>query len=229
MFQAIRTHDTERLTELGHRFYSHHGDLAAFILCFDNLFSKFIEDRTFGSMPALVLASTLEDFLLYAQTLQTLAISRDIYSNRHLQKLLTFDDSGISPESCFIHVGSPLYAQAKLGRHMTASDRGLEITRHLLQPLCQDFLDTLLRNSVRAINVACKALPVEPCVRFVIRGWCDTETCRKSHVNIDNVQAYNMRVKIHLLKVQIYHTIWGLEPHGRRRPLHRYVFLPTHV
>lgn len=227
MFHAIRTDDIKRLTELGHKFHSQHRNLAACVLCFDHLFSKFTQSQYFDSMPASTFASTLEDFLLYAQTLQAFAVGQGMHANKHLQKLLAFSENDLSPMSYFVHIRSPLHAQAKLGRHMNASDRGLEVLRQRLQSLCSDFLDAHLRDRVRAMSIACKTLPMEPCLHFVIRGWCGIERCPKSHAYIDDVQAYNIRVRIHLLKVQIYHTIWGLESHARRRPLHRCVLSST--
>lgn len=221
MFRLIRKRDTQALISLGLHIYSHHRDIASFVLCFDH---SFCDPHIARSAPPEQVETTLEHFLRYSETLQKLLLSdSNPFNDPSLRKLLAVSpgNAGEMGVAYFVPQGTLLFHEAlRLRVHcVDTSEQGIELLSQHLARLTFPVTQHLLKR-VHAVHRVTKALTFEPCQHLTIYGYCRRSTCGKYHFDVYDSKAYTLRVRIHMLKILVYHTIWGYESHNKRRPNH---------
>ncbi|OSX68101.1 hypothetical protein POSPLADRAFT_1128861 [Postia placenta MAD-698-R-SB12] len=214
MFRAIIADDSATLLELGERFYRWHANGAAALRCLDHVFT---------GLPKLLVASALEvtsslhQFLLYARLLQGFLSKAYSCDNEDIQRLVGFE---VATEDFFL-VPRETYLFSRCNHHSTPSlrptDQGALVLRWEIERLFKQILRGRLHQKVVDENDLCRRLrSLQPCLAFVASGHCSrlaTGECPLEHLPAEayNLELYNLRVRIVLQQILIYHTIYSIE------------------
>lgn len=214
MFRAMIADDFAALLELGERFHRWHENDAAALRCLDHVFT---------GLPKLLVASALEvtsslhHFLLYVRLLQ--GFLSKVYScdNEDIQRLVGFEaateDLFLVPRetylfSCCNHRSTP---------SLRPTDQGVLVLRWEIERLFKQILRARLHQKVVGENDLCRRLrSLQPCLAFVASGRCvrlEAGECPLEHLPAEahNLELYNLRVRIVLQQILIYHTIYSIE------------------
>ncbi|KAH9945568.1 hypothetical protein B0H21DRAFT_877321 [Amylocystis lapponica] len=203
------------------KFHNHHHDDIAALMCLD---------RVFPNLPDLV-AKQLQPFLLYARLLQKVIATLNLGASERMARLFAFksatDEFFLVPSDTLLFACCHDYLRLSPDRR--DNDRGTLIPRWVLFKVIHDFLCKRLWHRVREdANGICDSARGLPCLVFTVYGHHDNPECWREHtmpVFID-AKTYNLRVRILLQQILIYHTIYMLETRwAQTRYLRRYWLL----
>ncbi|GBE78672.1 predicted protein [Sparassis crispa] len=212
MFRAIVSSEFETLLQLGEKFLHVHHDEAAALLCFDRVFGTSLKLQT-ASLPEI--AEQLRSFLFYVQLLQKFANDVDPDNNGVIRRLFGFrsptQELFLLPKETF------LCTQCQMCSTPTwqVTEEGALVPRWVLRTLVRQVLrvERLLRR-ILVENEACRtARTLQPCLSYVVYGQCHRNDCPQVHTSAASYDAktYNLRIRIHLQQILIYHTIFAVE------------------
>ncbi|KAI8983190.1 hypothetical protein BD414DRAFT_515715 [Trametes punicea] len=213
MFQAIARRDLATLHNLSSRISSA-SDLstAAELLCLDHIFA---EPLQLLSMPLSLIADRFGTFLRYSRILQRLACAADPSESLVLARLFSY--LKCDEEYCLVHCDSSLvpHIDSQYRQRTNRSSKGWQgflVPRWELDKTVTFVLREHLRLVVLEQNEICHELrSIQPCRRFATSGWCRLhDRCPQHHlVSRDGVATYNLFVRIHILQIMIYHTLYA--------------------
>jgi hypothetical protein len=160
-------------------------------------------------MDIFEVACTLKLFLRYAEMLQDLAFSANPCVESHIWTLF-----GYRPHehgTFCIPVGTLLYAQV-FGKAIGKTNKaGCILSGQDLLSEFQLCLKSRLFDRVTVENDKCRVAPaLNPCLDHVVYGDCNPSVCNGVHIFPDK-DWFNTWTRVHLLQIQIYHTIIHLQ------------------
>ena len=205
MFKAISSGCKEDFIRRANTFLSS-GNTNAALLCLDR---QFEHTPDFTNMDISEMACALQMFLRYTEMLQDLAFSVDPCTESHIWTLF-----GYRPHehgTFWIPIGTLLYAQASGWASDNTSEAGLILSRQDLLNAFQECLKSRLLDRVTLENDKCRVAPaLNPCLDHVVYGVCNLSNCNGAQIFPDKVW-FNAWTRVHLLQIQIYHTIIHLQ------------------
>ncbi|KAM5542264.1 hypothetical protein V8D89_004137 [Ganoderma adspersum] len=194
------------------------GRYPAAFLCFDRVFSVPLKLQA-ATLPEI--ARALQTFYGYVRMLQELWAVNNPCDDPSVRKMFTIEfsteDLFLLPNGSFLasHRNEPLTPSAR------ETDRGLLIPRWELEKLLKYVLKERLLKRVKEENEMLHALrPLHPCLSYAIFRQCNRIDCPWAHVDVQhyNTADYNTRVRIHILQILIYQTLYAVEnPHEYAR------------
>ena len=200
MFKAISSGCTEGFVKRAYTFLNS-GNTNAALLCLDR---QFEHPPDFTNMDISEMACTLKPFLRYAEMLLDIAFSVNPCVESHIWTLFGYrkHDHG----NFWIPVGTLLYGGAR-GKTSKAA-RGLILSGQDLRTAFQQCLKSRLLDRVTMENDKCRVAPaLKPCLDYVVYGDClNPSICNGVHIFPDK-DWFNNWTRVHLLQIQIYHTI----------------------
>lgn len=207
MFRAIFADNVPTLSELGHEFLENES-LAAAVLCLDQVYSHLY---ALEGLDLVEIATRFRSFLDFARALQRLTCQPDPCNHNAIQRLLAFKPTN-----------GELFAVGKQGHlftlcntkstpSMQSTADGLLILRWELEPLVQKTLRERLEGHVWEQNEICHTLRcLQPCLLYAVHKSCPKKECHQYHVEDEHVVlTYNMLVRIHLIQIMIFHTLYA--------------------
>lgn len=209
MFKAISTGCREDFIRRANTFLNS-GNTNAALLCLDR---QFEHTPDFTNMDISEMACTLQLFLRYTEMLQDLAFFVDPCAESHIWTLF-----GYRPHehgTFWIPVGTLLYAQVSAsGRasdNTSDSEAGLILSRQDLLTAFQESLRSRLLDRVTKENDKCRVAPaLNPCLDHVVYGVCNLFNCNGAQI-VPDKDWFNTWTRVHLLQIQVYHTIIHLQ------------------
>lgn len=210
MFRALAQCDMQQLLQLGERFASR-GHYPAAFLCLDRVFSVPLKLQA-STLPDV--ASMLKIFLDYARMLRNLGAISNPCDSLCVRRLFALR---ISTEDLFlIAKGSLLAAErnSRLTPSVQEKDEGFLVPRWELEQLIKHVLKTRLLTRVNAENTLFYNLrSLQPCLSYTVFHQCNVVDCSRSHIDLHGFDAveYNARVRVHLLQILIYQTLYAVE------------------
>ena len=207
MFKAISSGSREGFIRRANTFLNS-GNTNAALLCLDR---QFEHTPDFTNMDISEMARALQLFLRYTEMLQDLVFSVDPCAESHIWTLF-----GYRPHehgNFWIPVGTLLYASAQVscGASDNTSEAGLILSREDLLTAYQKCLNSRLLDRVTVENDKCRVAPaLNPCLDHVVYKDCNPLTCNGVHIFPDK-DWFNTWTRVHLLQIQIYHTIIHLQ------------------
>ncbi|KAI0668726.1 hypothetical protein C8Q78DRAFT_979481 [Trametes maxima] len=208
MFQAIARLDFNNLLPLS-RSFGRASNLPAQLVCLDYVFSL---PLTLESKPPKEIAACFSEFLHYAGLLQRFACDSDPSNNVALQRLFGFALS--DDEDRYLLRPTGIIASQCRQRDISVTqedERGILISRWDLEKVVKTVLRDRLSTRVMAQNEMCHQLrSVRPCLLFATSGRCPRYDCPQYHIEdgSDRSMVYNTFVRIHILQIMIYHTLY---------------------
>ena len=228
MFRAIAKHDMQELLVLSNRFASRSNHSAAFI-CLDRIFSAPLKLQTATQSHII---NALQTFYLYACMLQKFCSVRSPCDDPIVRRLFALEP--FTADLFLLPKGALLAATSN--RNLIPSARevenGLLVNRWELEKLLKDVLKLRLLSRVNEEDKMCSGLPaLQPCLSHAIYGHCNRMGCPFDHIDSEryDVPAYNTRIRLHILQILIYQTLYYTEnprEHAQRR---RSDFFSEHV
>jgi hypothetical protein len=205
MFQAIISHDSKRLQQLGLKFYKE-GNKSAALLCLDHIFvaPPWIQGATMQET-----ISTLEMFYAYTRLSHDIAVHADPCNNGPVQKLFAFK---VAREDVFsVQPGAFLYGEvADQQALFFRGENGTRlVSRRDLSRVLKNSLGERLRGRVMQENEICRRAKVfSPCLNALL-GTCTRVECPRDHVDLPAIKPewYNNRVRIHLQQIKIFQSL----------------------
>ncbi|KAH9855771.1 hypothetical protein C2E23DRAFT_811853 [Lenzites betulinus] len=214
MFDAIHRDDMDTLRRFRHTLLHPEHEAATFVIL-DNNFST---PTNLGSLSFVEIASHFKTFLHYARLLQRFVCHPHPCSLPVLRRLFTF--TVYDEDHYLVHDGSCLGLGVKHIRTDRARNGwlGLVILRRDLEQRIKRILREHLLKRVLHHNEAChRLLTIRPCFLFAASRSCFRQQCPQYHVDPqeDSSATYNLLVRIHLLQILIYHTLYAAEVPSR--------------
>ncbi|RDX51441.1 hypothetical protein OH76DRAFT_1481370 [Lentinus brumalis] len=213
MFKAIFYDDVAELERLGGLF-TRYEQLAPLVLCLDQVYFRPYELQSSGLTE---ITTCFRTFLDLARTLQRLSCDPDPCNNREIQRILAFKASTDSSHEMFMVFGpSHLYTRcnATTTPGMQQTGRHLLIPRWELERLVKETLRERLKGHVHEQKEAAHDLGrrLEPCIIFASRRDCPKRDCKQLHVSEgDAISTYNALVRIRVIQIMIYHTLYATD------------------
>ena len=221
MFKAISSGCREGFIERANTFLKS-GNTNAALLCLDRQFER---TPDFTKMDITEMACVLQLFLSYTEILQDLAFSVDPCAESHIWTLF-----GYCPHehgTFRIPVGTSLYAEDSGRASDKTSETGRILTGQELLVAFHKFLKGRLLDRVTKENDKCREAPaLNPCLDHVVYGDCNPSICNGVHIFPDE-DWFNTWTRVHLLQIQIYHTIIPLQFRSEMKSQQRlgYIFM----
>jgi hypothetical protein len=182
MFKAISSGCREDFIRRANIFLKS-GNTNAALLCLDR---QFEHTPDFTNMDISEMACALQLFLRYTEMLQDLAFSADPCTESHIWTLFGYRLH--EHDTFWIPVGTLLYAKSSGGASDNTSEAGLILSR---QDLLTAFRDCLNSRLLDRVTMECNQ-------------------AHKAHIFPD-IDWFNNWTIVHLLQIQIYHTIIHLQ------------------
>ncbi|KAI1785582.1 hypothetical protein LXA43DRAFT_1185708 [Ganoderma leucocontextum] len=219
MFKLIAGRDTRQLLELAEKLTSHGpGRYPAAFLCLDRVFSAPLKLQT-ATLPEI--ASKLRTFHLYARMLQKFWAVNNPCDEPSVRKVFAIERS---TEDLFLLPNVSLLASHRNDRLTPSAretDQGLLVPRWELERLFKYVLKGRLLKRVNEENDMLYGLrPLQPCLSYTVFRQCNRVDCPRSHIDAQhyNTADYNTRVRVHILQILIYQTLYVVEtPYERAR------------
>ena len=210
MFRAVFEDDIAALSSLG-TIYVQQDYVAASVLCLDQVFSHAF-DLTTADLEEIT--DCFRSFLNLARSLQRLTCVPDACDSRDIQKLLAFKPSNgeMLSVSRSCHLFTMCNNQSTPSMQQTSD--GVLVPRWELEPLIRKTLRERLEGHVRYQNEAAHQLgpKLQPCILFALQYHCPKKDCRQIHIpKAEATSRYNALVRIRLIQVMIYHTLYACE------------------
>ncbi|KAI0820632.1 hypothetical protein BC628DRAFT_1543902 [Trametes gibbosa] len=209
MFQAIHRRDMNYLLQLRHSFLDAEYEAMLFVIL-DSIF--FDPPPDLGSLSFVEIASCFKVFLQYARILQRFTCHPHPCNLPALQRLFTF--TVYDEDHYILHEGSCLRTEIKYVRTDQARNgwKGLVILRRDLEHRIKSTLRERLLGRVMRQNEVChNLLSIRTCFLFAASRRCHCYQCPQYHADPreDGATTYNLLVRIHLLQILIYHTLYA--------------------
>ncbi|KAI0641195.1 hypothetical protein C8Q79DRAFT_920041 [Trametes meyenii] len=209
MFQAIAYLDFNHLIQLSRNF-GRASNLPAQLVCLDYVFSV---PLALESKPPKEIVACFSKFLDYAGLLQRFACNSDPSNNAALQRLFGFASSD-DEDRYLLRPTSIIVSQRRQQDTGAAKkdERGILISRWDLEKAVKTVLRGRLSTRVMAQNEMCHHLrSIRPCLLFATSGRCPRYDCQQYHIEdgSDRSTVYNTFVRIHILQIMIYHTLYA--------------------
>ncbi|KAI0757678.1 hypothetical protein C8Q80DRAFT_1134850 [Daedaleopsis nitida] len=210
MFRAIAKRDTAGLLALGQNFMLGSNESATF-LCFDYAFSGSLKLQA-ASLPDI--SKTQQTFYVYARMLQKMFILKEPCEDDRICKIFALRSS---TENLFLLPrGSFLAAQCngRITPSARTTEQGTSLPRPELERLIKQELKVRLLKRVNDENRLCRDLcPLHPCLAYTVFNQCNRKDCPRDHADYQNYTSadYNVRVRVVILQVLIYQTIYRVE------------------
>lgn len=212
MFRAVVKRDAaEELRTLSAKFFAA-GNIAAAFLCLDRLFSTSPKLQT-ASLAQI--ADNLQTFLIYSRMLHKLSTVTNSCDDPVIRKVFALQNS--TEDLFLVHAGSLMASQcnARLTPSARSTEQGTLVPRWELERLIKHVLKSRLLRRVNDENTLCRGLrPLQPCLTYVVFNQCNRAECPRQHgdhLRQYDAAAYNARVRVHLLQVLIYQTLYNVE------------------
>ncbi|KAF8816728.1 hypothetical protein BYT27DRAFT_7237858 [Phlegmacium glaucopus] len=216
MFRAISSGCNQDFIRRANSFLSS-GNTDAALLCLDR---QFEHTPDFTRMDIFEMACALQLFLRYAEMLHDLAFSVDPCTESRISSLF-----GYRPHeqgTFWIPAGTLLYAQVPVGSCGSASETGLILSGQDLRTVFQECLRRRLLDRVATENDKCRKAPaLVPCSCHVVYAGCNRSLCNGAHIFPDK-DWFSTWTRVHLLQIQIYHTIIHLQFKSEMKAQQRY-------
>ncbi|KAI0327262.1 hypothetical protein GY45DRAFT_1428013 [Cubamyces sp. BRFM 1775] len=212
MFRAIAKRDTVALGALFKGFRAR-GNAAAILMCLDHTFALPVQLQTASTTEVSV---KLEIFLEYMQLLQKLVGTTAVCSNAIVRRLFALQDSPESEDHVLVFTDTFLNAQVhpRTGPSARVTEQGTSILRWELEVIINNVFKNRLLQRIHQENEVVRNLrTLHPCLPYVAYGRCNRNDCPQSHDNLERYDAapYNARVRVVLLQVLIYRTVYAVE------------------
>lgn len=209
MFRARFEKDLPTLDRLSHIFRTQE-NLSASLLTLDQLFSH---DFNLQSADITEVASCLRSFWDYARSLQRFTCHPSPCNDTVLQKLFAFES--VSEEiyrvSQYGHLFSLCSAKNVPDIKRTEGER-LLVPRWILEDAIKTTLVERLHERVINQNQRCRDLrSLQPCLLYAVHQYCPECECPQLHVTDDLSAVYNTLVRIHIILILIFHTMYVTE------------------
>ena len=229
MFRAILHQDLPQLSNIGTSFARRDGSrprLAATLLCLDLVFADPL--KLHSSSPSEI-ADCFERFLVYARALQRLSCLPDPCSNSEVGKLFAFDAS----REEHLSVSMTSYIISEHATSLSPSTSNFpdvwDTPRWELEKLIKGILQNRLLKKVSEENEICHTLHnIQPCLLSAVYNRCPKRWCPDYHVDVmgDVSVTYNTLIRINMLQIMIYHTLYATElPFEKLEGQQRYAFI----
>jgi hypothetical protein len=209
MFQCIVDRAVAKLESLGLAF-SAANNCAAALLCLDHCFAG---PPNIQALQVSAVAEGLCTFQTYVRTLRHFAFTVDPCSTPNVDKLFGYTREGKT--RFLISPGTFLYVALHKSRrpaYTRSSDDGVLLSGVELRNTFHQALRTRLADRIREENQMCRRTKAFfPCMTFGVFGRCNRNDCPDEHVSGLNPQKYNLRVRIHLQQILIYHSLQSVE------------------
>lgn len=217
MFRVIARRDVQHLLELGERFVTQ-GRYPAAFLCLDRIFSVPIKLQA-ATLPEI--SRKLQTFHLYARMLSKLWTVNNPCDDPGVRKMFAIE---LSTEDLFLLPKDSLLATQhndRLTPSARDTDQGLLVPRWELERLLKYVMKERLLKRVNEENQMLYTLrPLHPCLSYTVFRQCNRVDCPWSHVDMQlyNTTDYNTRVRVQVLQILIYQTLYAVEnPHEHAR------------
>ncbi|KAI1785420.1 hypothetical protein LXA43DRAFT_132940 [Ganoderma leucocontextum] len=210
MFKLIVRRDTQRLLELAVKLTSQGRHPAAF-LCLDRVFTAPLNLQA-ATLPEIT--SKLQTFHVYACMLQKLWAVNNPCDEPDVRKVFAIERS---TEDLFLIPNVSLLASNRNDRLTPSAretDQGLLVPRWELERLFKHVLKwRLLRRVNEENDMLCSLRPLQPCLPYTVFRQCNRVDCPRSHVDAHHYNAadYNSRVRVHIIQILIYQTLYAVE------------------
>ena len=205
MFKALSSGCREGFIRRANTFLKS-GNTNAALLCLDR---QFEHTPDFTNMDISEMACTLQLFQRYTEMLQDFAFSVDPCAESHIWTLF-----GYRPHehgAFWIPAGTLLYTKVSGRASDGTTETGLILSRQDLLNAFQECLKSRLLDRVTTENDKCRVAPaLNPCLDHVVYGDCNPSICNGVHILPDK-DWFNTWTRVHLLQIQIYHTIIHLQ------------------
>lgn len=223
MFRAILTNDVQRLFKLGERLLTHHRDSATALLCLDHGFTTLPTTLDSAGLPGV--ADFLARFLVYVKLLRDFASDSQLCDHEGIRRLFAIhvasQDFLLLPRATILH---DLCSREQI-RGVRMNDQGALIPKAELNQLLQHVLQERLRKKVYDENELCYyTRTFQVCLPFFTSGRCGRQDqCPREHLPAEGntVESYNLRVRIHLQQILIYHCAHAVAYRGEQTRQHR--------
>jgi hypothetical protein len=205
MYKAISSGSKEGFIRRANTFLNSDNEKAA-LLCLDR---QFEHTPDFTNMDISEMDCALQLFLRYTEMLQHLAFSVDPCTESDI-----WTQFGYRPHehgTFWIPVGTLLYPQVSGRESDNKNEVGLILSRQDLLAAFQKCLKDRLLDRVTMQNDKCRVAPaLNPCLDHVVYGACNSSSCNGVDIFPDK-DWFNTWTRVHLLQIQIYHTIIHLQ------------------
>ncbi len=224
MFQAIAAHKLPVLVQLSHEFLRRRNH-AATALCLDHFFAS---SPQLESTPLQGIISSLSAFFEYCRLLQVFVSHRHPTDDPVVRNLFNLhnstEDLFVVPKDAWILTG----ASERLLLGLQTMEHKYVVPRWEVDNLLKSRLRERLLQKVNEENEAIRKLQfLRPCLGYAVHLRCHREGCPRYHGDAEYYSplGYNMRVRIQLLQLSIYHTVEFIEDFPNRIRQKRYVTL----
>lgn len=210
MFRMIARRDTQQLLGLGEKFHAQ-GHYSAAFLCLDRVFSVPLKLQA-ATLPEI--SRALQKFYGYTRMLQKLWAVNSPCNDSGVCKLFAIE---LSTEDHFLLPNGSLLASQRNDRLTPSArdtDQGLLVSRWELERLLKYVLKARLLQRVNEENEMMHTLrPLHPCLSYTVFRHCNRVDCPWSHVDPQhyNTADYNTRVRVHILQILVYQTLYAVE------------------
>ena len=230
MFRSIIKGNTTTLLSLGEKFASS-GNHAAAILSLDYAFSVPLKLQA-ASLPDI--ARKLQTFFIYARMLQKLyaVATANPCDEPVIRKIFALQPS--TEELFLLSTGSFMASQCseRLTPSARPHEQGTLVPRGELNRLIKHVLKVRLLKRVNDENNACRDLrPLQPCLPYAVFNQCNRVDCPRNHADYQHytVADYNVHVRVHILQILIYQTLYAVENSEELARQQMYVNCPHHL
>ncbi|KAF7797816.1 hypothetical protein EIP86_009022 [Pleurotus ostreatoroseus] len=165
MFKAMSDGDRIQLRATGRSFEAGR-DIPTFLLCYDRLFDT---KPNLNTIAVSETATTLNDFLLYAEELQKMGCNEEPLSHEGLWRLLAIKDSRSGLHNQYlISNRSLLHSEAPLDRfrRLNVSDDGFELKAQDLSEAVKFTLRSRLQKKVKDLDLPARLWAMQLCMSF---------------------------------------------------------------
>ncbi|PIL29959.1 hypothetical protein GSI_07870 [Ganoderma sinense ZZ0214-1] len=210
MFRSIAGRDMQRLLELGEKFTGE-GRYPAAFLCLDRVFSMPLKLQA-STLPGV--AKKLNTFHIYARMLQKLWTVVNPCNDPDVRQVFAIE---CSTEDLFLIDKDSLLASHCNDRFTPSArktDQGLLIPRWELERLLKYVLKGRLTKRVNEENNILYGLRLlQPCLSYALSHRCNRVDCPRTHIDAQryNADDYNLRVRVHIIQILIYQTLYVVE------------------
>jgi hypothetical protein len=225
MFAAIFVGDNAKLLQLAREFHRRlRPNHMAALLCFDHALS---EPPRMHNDNAQIVSRHLEDYDSYAQLMRKVIIDWRKAQAAIILGFIEADDESVAgtPEELHVFPTSVLYEPLRNG-HATiqSTDEYITINPRRLSEVIREVLGRRMKERLVAEHDIClQAKAFHPCLTFAAFGTCRRVACFRDHLprELLDVEAFNLRVRLHMQQILIVHDMGMLVDNSARRSMQR--------
>lgn len=220
MFIAIFAGDSTQLLHMAHQFQQTRSNPMAALLCFDHALSL---SPRMQNDSAQTVSKHLGDYDSYAQLMRQVIFSRE---KAQAATLLGYIETGGEATGALQVLPTSI-----LYKHLRYGDAGIQRTderivvnvRRLSGAIRAVLGQRLMERLVTLHEVCLRTKAFRPCLNMAVTGQCGRENCLSDHLPRESldVQAFNLRVRLHLQQILIVHNMDILPASSDRCWMHR--------